>query len=80
MILDLMVLVFFIKHLCPLISDTHNLAENNFQNFFQFQTAQELASRFCVYNINLPGQEMDAKPTADKYLHWKFQLSLCKLY
>lgn len=55
------------KHPILTVHDLGLDAENNFQNFFQFQTAQELASRFCVYNINLPGQEMDAKPTADNY-------------
>lgn len=42
------------------------LADNNFQNFFQFGTVAEFAEKFCVYNINAPGQEMDAKPFPDK--------------
>lgn len=42
-------------------------AENNFQNFFQFCTAAEFSNRFCIYNINAPGQESDAKPLPDRY-------------
>jgi hypothetical protein len=41
-------------------------ADNNFQNFFQFGTVTELSSKFCVYNINAPGQEVDANPLGEK--------------
>lgn len=42
------------------------IADNNFQNFFQFGTVAEFSDKFCVYNINAPGQEMDAKPFKEK--------------
>lgn len=41
-------------------------AENNFQNFFQFGSVADFTDKFCVYNINAPGQEMDAAPLPDK--------------
>ncbi|KAI6229007.1 hypothetical protein M3Y99_01159400 [Aphelenchoides fujianensis] len=44
-------------------------ADNNFQNFFQFGTVVELGEKFCVYNINAPGQEMDAKPLHASYAY-----------
>uniref|UniRef100_A0A7E4ZUN5 NDRG3 n=1 Tax=Panagrellus redivivus TaxID=6233 RepID=A0A7E4ZUN5_PANRE len=43
-------------------------ADNNFQNFFQFGTVAEFADKFCVYNINAPGQEMDAKPFGENFV------------
>lgn len=43
------------------------LANGNFQNFFQFGTVTELCETFCVYNINAPGQEGDAKPLPIDY-------------
>ncbi|CAD5206592.1 unnamed protein product [Bursaphelenchus okinawaensis] len=42
-------------------------ANGNFQNFFQFGTATEFSEAFCVYNINAPGQESDAKAFPDGY-------------
>ncbi|KAI6179453.1 hypothetical protein M3Y98_00612200 [Aphelenchoides besseyi] len=42
-------------------------ADNNFQNFFQFGTVVEITEKFCVYNINAPGQEMDASPLGENY-------------
>ncbi|CAD5209531.1 unnamed protein product [Bursaphelenchus xylophilus] len=42
-------------------------ANGNFQNFFQFGTATELNDSFCVFNINAPGQEADAKPFPLEY-------------
>src|SRR5438045_1406522 len=44
-------------------------AENNFQNFFQFGTIVEFGRKFCIYNINAPGQEMDAKALPDDYIY-----------
>ena len=41
-------------------------AESNFQNFFQFVSIAEFTDKFCVYNINAPGQEMDAQPLPEK--------------
>jgi|UniRef100_A0AC35G154 pimeloyl-ACP methyl ester carboxylesterase len=43
-------------------------ADNNFQNFFQFGTVAEFADKFCVYNINAPGQAMDDKPFPENYV------------
>ncbi|CAI5440378.1 unnamed protein product [Caenorhabditis angaria] len=42
-------------------------SESNFQNFFQFVSIAEFADKFCIYNVNAPGQEMDAKPLPDNY-------------
>ncbi|KAK6107184.1 Ndr family protein [Brugia pahangi] len=50
----------------------HDMAldsETNFQNFFQYATAGEFLSNFCIYNINAPGQEMDAAPLPDHYVY-----------
>jgi len=44
-------------------------SENNFLNFFQFGTIVQLADKFCVYSINAPGQEMDARPLPDNYVY-----------
>ncbi|VDM39844.1 unnamed protein product [Toxocara canis] len=44
-------------------------SENNFQNFFQFGSVAEFTEKFCVYNINAPGQEMDATPLPDNYVY-----------
>jgi len=41
--------------------------DNNFQNFFQYGTVIELGKKFCVYNINAPGQEVDANPLSTSY-------------
>ncbi|CAJ0946165.1 unnamed protein product, partial [Mesorhabditis belari] len=42
-------------------------SESNFQNFFQFASIAEFTDKFCVYNINAPGQEMDASPLPENY-------------
>ncbi|CAB3407289.1 unnamed protein product [Caenorhabditis bovis] len=44
-------------------------SESNFQNFFQFVSIAEFADKFCIYNINAPGQEMDAKPLPENYVY-----------
>uniref|UniRef100_A0A915EIP4 Uncharacterized protein n=1 Tax=Ditylenchus dipsaci TaxID=166011 RepID=A0A915EIP4_9BILA len=44
-------------------------SENNFQNFFQFGTAMDLSEKFCIYNINAPGQEIDSKPLPDNFVY-----------
>lgn len=44
-------------------------AESSFQNFFQFGTIIELGQKFCIYNINAPGQEMDAVPLPEDYVY-----------
>ncbi|VIO96994.1 Uncharacterized protein BM_BM6685 [Brugia malayi] len=44
-------------------------SETSFQNFFQYATAGEFLSNFCIYNINAPGQEMDAAPLPDHYVY-----------
>jgi len=44
-------------------------AENNFQNFFQFGTIVEFGRRFCVYNINAPGQETDARALPEDFVY-----------
>uniref|UniRef100_A0A1I7XH27 Col_cuticle_N domain-containing protein n=1 Tax=Heterorhabditis bacteriophora TaxID=37862 RepID=A0A1I7XH27_HETBA len=56
------------KH--PLVT-FHDLAldsESNFQNFFQFVSIAEFTEKFCVYNINAPGQEVDAQPLPDNFV------------
>lgn len=40
-------------------------SESNFQNFFQFGSVAEFSEKFCVYNINALGQEMDAAALRD---------------
>ncbi|EYC12163.1 hypothetical protein Y032_0048g1645 [Ancylostoma ceylanicum] len=55
------------KH--PLVT-FHDLAldsESNFQNFFQFVSIAEFTEKFCIYNINAPGQEVDAQPLPESY-------------
>uniref|UniRef100_A0A0K0CSW0 Protein NDRG3 n=1 Tax=Angiostrongylus cantonensis TaxID=6313 RepID=A0A0K0CSW0_ANGCA len=42
-------------------------SESNFQNFFQFVSIAEFTEKFCVYNINAPGQEVDAQTFPDSY-------------
>ncbi|VDO60938.1 unnamed protein product [Heligmosomoides polygyrus] len=57
------------KH--PLIT-FHDLAldsESNFQNFFQFVSIAEFTEKFCIYNINAPGQEVDAPSLPDTYVY-----------
>lgn len=44
-------------------------SENNFQNFFQFGSVADFTEKFCVYNINAPGQEMDAGPLPENYVY-----------
>ncbi|KAL3116120.1 hypothetical protein niasHT_007420 [Heterodera trifolii] len=39
----------------------------NFENFFQFQTFSKLTEHFCVYNINAPGQELDARKLPENF-------------
>uniref|UniRef100_A0AC34Q773 Uncharacterized protein n=1 Tax=Panagrolaimus sp. JU765 TaxID=591449 RepID=A0AC34Q773_9BILA len=56
------------KHPIVTFHDIGLDGDNNFQSFFQFGTVAEFADKFCVYNINAPGQEMDAKPFADNYV------------
>jgi pimeloyl-ACP methyl ester carboxylesterase len=43
-------------------------ADNSFQNFFQFSTLAEFSEKFCIYNINAPGQAMDDKPFPDNFV------------
>lgn len=55
----------------PLIT-FHDLgldSESNFQNFFQFVSIAEFVEKFCVYNINAPGQEVDAQTLPDTYAY-----------
>ncbi|VDM82191.1 unnamed protein product [Strongylus vulgaris] len=57
------------KH--PLIT-FHDLAldsESNFQNFFQFVSIAEFTEKFCIYNINAPGQEVDASPLPENFVY-----------
>ncbi|KAK6023088.1 Ndr family protein [Ostertagia ostertagi] len=57
------------KH--PLIT-FHDLAldsDSNFQNFFQFVSIAEFTEKFCIYNINAPGQEVDAQTLPDTYVY-----------
>ncbi|KJH41326.1 Ndr family protein [Dictyocaulus viviparus] len=57
------------KH--PLIT-FHDLgldSESNFQNFFQFVSIAEFTEKFCIYNINAPGQEVDAQTLPDNYVY-----------
>jgi len=42
--------------------------DNNFQNFFQFGTVAAIGKKFCIYNINAPGQEIDANPLGQGYV------------
>lgn len=42
--------------------------DNNFQNFFQFGTVAEIGKKFCIYNINAPGQEIDANSLSQSYV------------
>ncbi|EGT41269.1 hypothetical protein CAEBREN_07262 [Caenorhabditis brenneri] len=42
-------------------------SESNFQNFFQFVSIAEFADKFCIYNVNAPGQEMDAQPLPENF-------------
>ncbi|CAD6184241.1 unnamed protein product [Caenorhabditis auriculariae] len=44
-------------------------SESNFQNFFQFVSIAEFAQKFCIYNINAPGQEMDAAALPDNFVY-----------
>ncbi|MFH4973615.1 hypothetical protein AB6A40_000324 [Gnathostoma spinigerum] len=44
-------------------------SENNFQNFFQFGSVADFTEKFCVYNINAPGQEMDAECLPQNYVY-----------
>jgi pimeloyl-ACP methyl ester carboxylesterase len=57
------------KHPIVTFHDIGLDSENNFQSFFQFGTVAEFANKFCVYNINAPGQEMDAKPLPENYIY-----------
>uniref|UniRef100_A0A0N5AFM0 Protein NDRG3 n=1 Tax=Syphacia muris TaxID=451379 RepID=A0A0N5AFM0_9BILA len=43
-------------------------SESSFQNFLQFGAIAEFSEKFCVYNINALGQEMDASPLREKYV------------
>lgn len=56
------------KHPLVTFHDIGLDSENNFQNFFQFGTVVDLANKFCIYNINAPGQEIDSKPLPDNYV------------
>ncbi|TKR62481.1 hypothetical protein L596_026433 [Steinernema carpocapsae] len=56
------------KHPVVTFHDIGLDSENNFQNFFQFGTVTDFTERFCVYNINAPGQEMDAQPLSDGFV------------
>lgn len=46
----------------------HFPAESNFQNFFQYVSVAEFTEKFCIYNINAPGQEVDAAPLPEKWV------------
>ncbi|CAJ0573027.1 unnamed protein product, partial [Mesorhabditis spiculigera] len=50
-----------------LVQRALHAAESNFQNFFQFVSIAEFTDKFCIYNINAPGQEMDAKPLPENF-------------
>ena len=53
----------------PLVT-FHDIGMNsdmNFNNFFTFLTPSKLMKRFCVYNINAPGQEFGASKLASEY-------------
>jgi hypothetical protein len=44
------------------------VGDNSFQNFFMFgSSVAEFTKKFCIYNINAPGQEVDANRLSDKY-------------
>ncbi|KAL7078659.1 hypothetical protein ACQ4LE_002532 [Meloidogyne hapla] len=48
----------------------HDIGMNsdmNFNNFFTFLTPSKLMKRFCVYNINAPGQEFGASKLPSNY-------------
>ncbi|PAV71170.1 hypothetical protein WR25_07359 [Diploscapter pachys] len=44
-------------------------SESNFQNFFQFGSIAEFTDKFCIYNINAPGQAIDAQPLPENYVY-----------
>uniref|UniRef100_A0A915N2B8 Uncharacterized protein n=1 Tax=Meloidogyne javanica TaxID=6303 RepID=A0A915N2B8_MELJA len=53
----------------PLVT-FHDIGMNsdmNFNNFFTFLTPSKLMKRFCVYNINAPGQEFGASKLASDF-------------
>ncbi|CAI4224327.1 unnamed protein product [Auanema sp. JU1783] len=59
------------KKKMPLIT-FHDLgldSESNFQNFFQFVSIAEFTEKFCIYNINAPGQEVDAQALPENYVY-----------
>jgi pimeloyl-ACP methyl ester carboxylesterase len=50
----------------------HDIGMNsdmNFNNFFTFMTPTKLLKRFCVYNINAPGQEFGASKLPQSYIY-----------
>lgn len=52
----------------------HDIGMNstmNFENFFQFQTPAQVLKRFCVYNINAPGQEVGAKNLPARFFAYR---------
>ncbi|GMR54086.1 hypothetical protein PMAYCL1PPCAC_24281, partial [Pristionchus mayeri] len=44
-------------------------SESNFQNFFQYVSVAEFTEKFCIYNINAPGQEVDAQRLPDNFVY-----------
>uniref|UniRef100_A0A914LT34 Uncharacterized protein n=1 Tax=Meloidogyne incognita TaxID=6306 RepID=A0A914LT34_MELIC len=53
----------------PLVT-FHDIGMNsdmNFNNFFTFLMPSKLMKRFCVYNINAPGQEFGASKLASDF-------------
>ncbi|GMT28888.1 hypothetical protein PFISCL1PPCAC_20185, partial [Pristionchus fissidentatus] len=44
-------------------------SESNFQNFFQYVSVAEFTEKFCIYNINAPGQEVDAQPLPENFTY-----------
>uniref|UniRef100_A0A914EJL4 Uncharacterized protein n=1 Tax=Acrobeloides nanus TaxID=290746 RepID=A0A914EJL4_9BILA len=41
-------------------------AQDNFGHFFKHDTGNIFNQAFCIYNINAPGQELNAKPFASE--------------
>nr|CAD2172946.1 unnamed protein product [Meloidogyne enterolobii] len=63
------VIIYGDKNGLPLVT-FHDIGMNsdmNFNNFFTFLTPSKLMKRFCVYNINAPGQEFGASKLAGDF-------------
>ncbi|VDN52573.1 unnamed protein product [Dracunculus medinensis] len=44
-------------------------SETTFQNFFLFGSGGLFLEKFCIYNINAPGQEIDALSLPENYIY-----------